>query len=363
MAISPYSLLTLAALTSHLTQAVPTYSPHDDTPSFAWDKVEHVITFGNSYTYVQGTAGHQNYSFIGDYLPGNFTFSPDKLLSNKIIADYTGTSAGGPNWIEFLTDCGVEPGVYSPSTCNKKRGHGHRRQRELWDFAFAGANYAEQFLPLHHDYTVPMVNQTQQYLSYAHQTLSPRFRHPDRSDVLVAVWIGINDINDIKLAPTPGLSQDEQLKLYSEKYDAINAALFEQSIVPLHKQAGFRNFLFMNIPPYDRAPGNLPLPADSRHPTKEMVDLWNRSLARQVAAFQKTPTSGGGGHGKDKVTALLYDANAFLNGILDDPLRHGFTNTTSPCAAAKGNPDVAVHPGKYGCLPLEEYFWFDAGHM
>lgn len=53
------------------------------------------IAFGDSYNYIQGTAGRQNYSFIGDYLPGNFSFSPETLLSDKIVANYSGTSAGG----------------------------------------------------------------------------------------------------------------------------------------------------------------------------------------------------------------------------------------------------------------------------
>lgn len=41
------------------------------------------IAFGDSYTYVQGTHGHQNYSFIGDAF--NFAFDEHTLLSNKIV--------------------------------------------------------------------------------------------------------------------------------------------------------------------------------------------------------------------------------------------------------------------------------------
>ncbi|KAJ1333189.1 outer membrane lipase/esterase [Microdochium nivale] len=411
MSMSLRLLLALSVVPSCV-YGVPTLPPHSDNVGFDWDSIEHVIAFGNSFTYIQGTAGRQNYSFIGDYLPGNFTFAPEKLLSNKIVADYTGTSAGGPNWIQHLTNCGVEPGVYSPTQCGSHHDQSPgqqrqgRRQRELWDFAFAGANYAEEFLPLHHDYTVPMVNQTQQYLSYAHPFLAPRFHRNDRRDVLVAVWIGINDINDITLPPpaaddeqtstqqTP--REDEQLALYEAKYDAINAALFEQSIIPLHQEAGFRNFLFLNIPPYDRTPGNVLRKEEDRHPSRAMVQLWNKSLAKHLAAFQErvngddaqqqqqhhdpqsarsslpqgqttsTRSSNSSSRAKDRVTtALLYDANAFLDAVLDDPLvrGRGILNTRTICAAAKGNPDVARHPSKYGCLPLDKYFWFDAGHI
>lgn len=41
------------------------------------------IAFGDSYTYVQGTKGRQNSTFIGDYF--NFSFTEQELLDNKIV--------------------------------------------------------------------------------------------------------------------------------------------------------------------------------------------------------------------------------------------------------------------------------------
>jgi hypothetical protein len=41
------------------------------------------LAFGDSYTYVQGTYGHQNYSFIGDLQ--DFSYTPEELMSNEII--------------------------------------------------------------------------------------------------------------------------------------------------------------------------------------------------------------------------------------------------------------------------------------
>jgi hypothetical protein len=92
------------------------------------------IAFGDSYTYVQGTNGYTDYSFIGDYLPGQFAVTPSELWSDKIIQNFNGTAEGGPNWIEYLTRCGLNPGLTSPATC----------ERQLWDFAFAGADVSEQ---------------------------------------------------------------------------------------------------------------------------------------------------------------------------------------------------------------------------
>lgn len=41
------------------------------------------IAFGDSYSYVLGTSGRQNYSFIGDYQ--HIGFSSQQLLNNKIV--------------------------------------------------------------------------------------------------------------------------------------------------------------------------------------------------------------------------------------------------------------------------------------
>jgi len=41
------------------------------------------LAFGDSYTYVQGTAGRQNYSFIGD--AQNYAYNPQTLLTDEIV--------------------------------------------------------------------------------------------------------------------------------------------------------------------------------------------------------------------------------------------------------------------------------------
>lgn len=96
---------------------------------------------------MQGTYGYPNSSFIGDLL--NLNYTPSQLLSDVIVqnqvthpeisllslehvADFvqTSTSAGGPNWVEYLTGC--FSGL--PSHCKK----------QLWDFAFGGADVSTE---------------------------------------------------------------------------------------------------------------------------------------------------------------------------------------------------------------------------
>jgi hypothetical protein len=48
------------------------------------------LAFGDSYTYVQGTAGLQNYSFIGDLQ--NYSYSPQTLLTNEIVQNQVRTA-------------------------------------------------------------------------------------------------------------------------------------------------------------------------------------------------------------------------------------------------------------------------------
>ena len=61
----------------------------------------------------------------------------------------------------------------------------------MWDFAFAGADISGDLLPLHSNFTVPLVDQVNQWARYASHILP----HPTEES-LVAWWIGINDTGD-----------------------------------------------------------------------------------------------------------------------------------------------------------------------
>ncbi|KAJ9618252.1 hypothetical protein H2203_009168 [Taxawa tesnikishii (nom. ined.)] len=297
-----------AAIAGTLALATGIYAhPSPKKDAFSWAKTKYMIAFGDSYTYVQGTQGRQNFSFIGDYL--DISYTPEQLLSNKIVQNQTATAEGGPNWVEYLTGCGLKPGLTSPLTCKK----------QLWDFAFAGADISLQYTPLHHNFTVPLVNQTAQFAQYGYPVLS-KFVQP--AQTLVAFWIGIND-------------------LITTLFGAV------QSVYDL----GYRNFLFMNLPPLDRTPGNSKLPIPNN--TTQKVDWYDAALANHSAAF---------GEQNADAKVMLFDANTFLNGVMDNASEYGIKNTTGYCASYD-QPYINTDPASYGCLPLPEYFWFNTGHM
>ena len=275
------------------------------------------ITFGDSYTYVQGTHGHQNYSFIGDAF--NLAFTPEDLLSNRIVQNQTSTAEGGPNWVEYLTGCGLKPGLTDPRDCKK----------QLWDFAFAGSDISTEYTPLHHNYTVSLVNQTVQFQEYADPVLSTFI---DKSKSLVGIWIGINDIGD---------SDQYDVNFY-EFYNTIVGTLFER--VEVIYQLGYKNFLFMNLPPLNRTPGNV-MRAAGPLPNITMIDWYDEAIANHSAAF---------GQAHSDLKSMVFDANTFLNQVMDKHDQYGIMNITGYCASYD-QPYINSDPAQYGCLPLSEY--------
>ncbi|CAG7924969.1 unnamed protein product [Penicillium olsonii] len=311
-----------------LLAAVPSViaSPFSRPPAgFDWSSTKALLAFGDSYTYVQGTQGHQNFSFIGDQF--NLAFTRETLLANKIVQNQTATAEGGPNWVEYLTGCGIKEGLTSPRSCAK----------QLWDFAFAGADISTEFTPLHHNFTVSLVDQINQFKQYGH----PALKHTIKTrETLVAIWIGINDIND----------SAQYAVDFPTFYKNITDALFA-SVEDLY-DLGYKQYLFMNLPPLDRTPGNQAKMSPS--PNATQVGWYNRALAEHASAFGKE-------HKDAKV--MVFDAHTRLEAMLDEPGKYGIANTTNFCAGYD-QPDIAVNYENYGCpTPLEEYFWFNSGHM
>ena len=261
---------------------------------FSWADTKYLITFGDSYTYVQGTHGLQNYSFIGDAF--DFSYTPPELLSNRIVQNQTATAEGGPNWVEYLTGCGLKSGLTNPRDCS----------RQLWDFAFAGADISTEYTPLHHNFTVSLVNQTKQFELYGQPVLS-EFVDPVKT--LVGIWIGINDIGD-------SAEYDVDFPVF---YNELMGTLF-QSVRGIY-DLGYRKFLMINLPPLDRTPPNV-IREGGPLPNKTMVDWYDQALYNHSVRFQKAH------HGSN---VMYFDANTFLNGVMNNHTGYGIKNITGYC--------------------------------
>lgn len=293
--------------------------------NFNWSDTKHLIAFGDSYSYVQGQLGLTNASWIGS--AANLSYTPEELLSNAIVQSQTSTAEGGPNWVEHLTKCGLETGLTLPQSC----------EFQLWDFAFGGADVSNAYTPNRH-WTVSVWNQTDVFIEYAQPTLK-EFVDPDQT--LVTVWIGTNDVGD---------SETDDVS-FPVLYETMIGTLFEQ-VQKVHDSGKYRNFLFMNLPPLDRTQANL-IRAAGPLPNKTMIDEWNTVLANHSSAFERRNPG---------VKSMLFDANGFLNGVLDDPKTYNISNTTSYCPSYN-QPAILTDPGQFGCLPLDEYFWFNSIHL
>ncbi|OJD34287.1 lysophospholipase a [Diplodia corticola] len=313
------NIWSVALLVAAGVQAAPSRSDPGKPPvAFKGKAIKNLLAFGDSYTYVQGTQGHWNYSFISDAF--NYTFTPKQLLSSEIVKNTT--SSGGPNWVEYLTGC--YEGL--PAHCSGTK---------LWDFAFAGADISAQYLPLHHNYTVDLDEQVKQWDLYARDALDL-----EPTDTLVAFWIGINDIND-------------SAKFTNVSFPAWYETLVEKwfDSVELVYGRGYRKFLFMLPPPLEKTASNLV--SANPLPNAAMLGQWNAAVRSQVASFQARHNGS---------STLVFDTYSFLNDVVADAARYNIQNTTSYCESY-AQPDILWNYAAYGCQPISEYFWFNSGHI
>ncbi|KAF5385666.1 hypothetical protein D9757_005474 [Collybiopsis confluens] len=219
--------------------------------SFDWSSTKYVYAFGDSYTFVQGTLGFPNFSFIGDVL--DLAFTPAQILSDEIIP--RNTSSEGSNWIEFLTGCLGG----SPTKCEK----------QLWNFAFAGSDIDPTLLPRHHNYTTSLVEQVAQWAEFASDVLP----HPD-NETLTFWWIGINDTGDSL--------NNASITDFAAFWETEITSYF--NAVQLAFDHGLTNHVFINVPPEDRSPGSVGNPTSAAN-LKNHIALFNAALSNHSASF------------------------------------------------------------------------------
>nr|POE46994.1 acetylesterase [Quercus suber] len=194
-----------------------------------WSGIKHIISFGDSYTTT---------SF-------NHTFgqpNPENPFGNPA---YPGvTSSNGPNWLDFLT-------------LNYNRSY-----IETINLSFGGATL-DYFLIAPHVHFVRSVKYQIQRWYTPKYSSQPDFFKWQADDTLFTIWVGINDIGNA------ARGTDSVFELVFQEYAALMDELY---------RSGARNFLFITVPPFYRAPkirDNFPADEGMLH---DRVLAWNKNV-------------------------------------------------------------------------------------
>jgi len=277
-----------------------------------WNGIKHAFIFGDSYT----TTGF-NDTFVrpttGNPL-GNPTFPGS-------------TSSNGPNWVDFLTI------QYNSSLIL------------TYNLAYGGAtvdsSLVQPFQP-----TVLSVSQQIEDEFIPTYASSPAIAPWSPKDTLFAVFIGINDVGNSYGQGVPATTTLN--KLIFDVYSGLIQELYN---------TGARNFLFLNVPPVQRAP--LTTAQGAAAIALEKADLadFNTRIANLTSSLKKSHTD---------TNIFAFDTNSLFNKVLDNPKSFPQTslykNTTDFCAAYQ-NGTPAQNTFNTSCgVPVNEYFWLNTLH-
>ncbi|XP_006463807.1 hypothetical protein AGABI2DRAFT_75132 [Agaricus bisporus var. bisporus H97] len=95
--------------------------------------------------------------------------------------------------------------------------------------------------------------------------------------------------------------------------NAITTKLFV-TLRDLYVKAKARNFVLIDVPPFERTPQIIKLRWVDR--VNRNVTVWNEHLRNKAAEFQSD---------MDDTTLLLFSSHAFFTDLLDVPSKHGFS--------------------------------------
>ncbi|OSD08446.1 carbohydrate esterase family 16 protein [Trametes coccinea BRFM310] len=265
-----------------------------------WGTTEFLFTFGDSYT----TDGFNISAGVGSPVPGF-------------------TSSNGPNWVQFLG------GLYNVT------------DTKVFNLASGGATIDAALVAPFEPTVLSIVDQVQQF----HEILAPKPAGAqwESSNSLFAFWIGINDVGN-SFSWTNVTSQ-------AEFHRVLMKRLFSQ--VEILYKDGARSFLFLTVPPTNRAP--LLIEQGSQAVAKITAALadYNAQLAENVRAFQATHRD------LDQVT--VFDTRPIFNTLLDNAGTFGFVNSTGFCDAYQnGTPEKTTQIAP--CAPVSSYFWLNTLH-
>lgn len=264
-----------------------------------WSKTDFLFVFGDSYT----TDGFNISAGVDSPTPGF-------------------TSSNGPNWVQFLG------GTYNVTNT------------KVFDLASGGATIDSALVPPYLPTVLSIVDQVLQFTSIL--APKPSGAQWNGSNSLFAFWIGINDVGN-----SFGWTNITQTAFYPILLRRLETQLEELYHV------GARSFLFLTVPPTDRAPLWLQQGQSISGRNAQFVASYNAELARMVKRFEAKH--------KDLDQVIIFDTQPVFNALLDNAKAFGFVNITGWCTAYEnGTPSRTAQVAP--CAPVSSYFWLNSLH-
>lgn len=279
-----------------------------------WDGIEHLVAFGDSISTT-------HYNMFRDQP------SKENPLGNPVFPGFT--TSNGPNWLGFMT---AEYNATFVKTVN---------------FASGGATIDFDIVPQMGTGSNSVKHQVeQQWLTkYAHQPPAEFRWRADNS--LFAIFAGNNDVRDtflLKMDPSV-------LERSVEAHGKLMSKLYK---------SGSRNFLVMNILPFDLSPMLSRKQTDAISELEKLVTDFNGLLNQTVSEFRIDYPD---------ANVIFYDANKRFAQLLEDPCSMKETclllETDTYCEAYKGDNMHEIDPYRFdeSCeYPADKYFWLSNVH-
>ncbi|KDR73729.1 hypothetical protein GALMADRAFT_228181 [Galerina marginata CBS 339.88] len=265
----------------------------------AWKDTKFLVTFGDSYT----TDGF------------NITNGPDSPVPGF-------TSSNGPNWVQALG-----------STYNVAN-------TKVFNLASGGATIDAALVPPFQPTVLSIVDQVTQFKKFlAPKPVGAKW---SSNNTLFAFWIGINDVGN-----SFGWTNITQPQFYTVLMNRLTTQLEE-----LYDN-GARSFLFLTVPPTDRAPLFLQQGPAVVAKLRPFLANYNSQLRTTAQKFQARH--------RDIQQAIVFDTQPVFNTLLDNARTFGFVNTTGWCEAYEnGTPSQTTQV--LPCAPVSNYFWLNSLH-
>lgn len=267
--------------------------------ALTWGSTKFLFVFGDSYT----TTGWNISAGINSPVPGF-------------------TSSNGQNWVQYLG------GTYNVT------------DTQVFNLAFGGATIDSALVAPYSPTVQSIVTQVSLFEQFLGSKPAGAPWKSDNS--LFALWIGINDVGNS--FAWNNVSQ-------SAFHTTLMTRLFGQ-VEELY-QSGARSFLFLTVPPTNRAPLLVVQgPTVTARITSSIAD-YNNQLRSFVTKFKQQH--------KDLDQIVVFDTQPIFNTLLNNAGTFGYVNTTGFCEAYQnGTPDISTQIAP--CAPVSDYFWLNTLH-